>query len=93
MFRSASTLLPLELDSRVVPAIEATRFNEHCIEIVSDTLQTKLEGVGLRAFVFCGLLSFVIAAIGDSGPWSAGIWMLVIDYETLFRRLPAPTGR
>ncbi|CAG9265530.1 conserved membrane hypothetical protein [Burkholderia cepacia] len=78
MFRSASTLLPLELDSRVVPAIEATRFNEQCIEIISDTLQTELEGVGLRAFVFCGLLSFVIAAIVDSGPWSTGIWMLVL---------------
>ncbi|KRA02542.1 MAG: hypothetical protein ACN6O5_23700 [Achromobacter sp.] len=76
LFRFASTLLPLDADAHETPAIEATRFNENCIEVISDTLQTGKEGELLRIFTFSGIFLFFYALIGGFGGWSAGVLIL-----------------
>lgn len=58
LFRFASTLLPALLDTQEPAAIVATRLNDHCVEVVSNTLQTEGAGFLLRLFTFFGLLSF-----------------------------------
>jgi hypothetical protein len=73
LFRFASTLLPLRLDMHETAAIEATRFNDNCIEVVSDTLQNDHEGVILQAFTFSGLFSLLFAVVGGFGGWSVGV--------------------
>lgn len=57
LFRFASTLLPALPDTQEPAAIVATRLNEHCVEVVSNTLQTEGAGFLLRLFTFFGLLS------------------------------------
>lgn len=78
LFRFASTLLPLRPGIQEPAAIEATRFNEHCIEVVSDTLQTEDAGFFLRLLTLYGLLSFFFAMIGGFGGWSVGVLILTL---------------
>lgn len=73
LFRFASTLLPLVPNTHEDSAIEATCFNENCIEVVSDTLQNDHEGVILQGFTFFGLFSLLFAVIGGYGGWSVGV--------------------
>ncbi|WP_338615899.1 hypothetical protein [Achromobacter sp. E1] len=75
LFRFASTLLPLDPAAHEVPAIEATRLNENCIEVVSDTLQGELEGVGLRLLTLFGLVVFYIALIAGVDDGFGMIWV------------------
>ncbi|UDG74014.1 hypothetical protein H4P35_17410 [Achromobacter sp. 77] len=58
LFRFASTLLPALPDTQESAAIVATRLNDDCAEVVSNTLQTEGAGFLLRLFTFFGLLSF-----------------------------------
>ncbi|WP_312538551.1 hypothetical protein [Achromobacter mucicolens] len=76
LFRFASTLLPALPDTQEPAAIVATRLNDHCVEVVSNTLQTEGAGFLLRPFTFFGLLSFFLAVIGVFGGWSAGVLIL-----------------
>lgn len=73
LFRFASTLLPLVPDTHEDAAIEATCFNENCIEVISDTLQKDDEGVILQGFTFAGLFSLLFAAVGGFGGWSVAV--------------------
>ncbi|MGE8670786.1 MAG: hypothetical protein ACN6PM_23850 [Achromobacter mucicolens] len=76
LFRFASTLLPALPDTQEPAAIVATRLNDHCVEVVSNTLQTEGAGFLLRLFTFFGLLSFFLAVFGVLGGWSAGVLIL-----------------
>ncbi|MFJ3465490.1 hypothetical protein [Achromobacter spanius] len=83
LFRFASTLLPLEPDAHETPAIQAIRFNDNCIEVVSDTLQTELEGVGLRIFTFFGLLVFLIAVVVGVDNWFGLVWVPILGLPVI----------
>lgn len=83
LFRFASTLLPLQPDTEDPAAIEATRYNEHCIEVVSDTLQNENAGFFLRMLTLYGLLSFFFAAFGGFGGWSVGVLILTLGLPCL----------
>ena len=83
LFRFASTVLPVVPDAHVVPAIEATRFNENCIEVISDTLQTESEGVGLRMFTFFGLLVFLIALNVGVDDWFGPVWVPILGLPVI----------
>ncbi|WP_313692649.1 hypothetical protein [Achromobacter mucicolens] len=76
LFRFASTLLPALPDTQESAAIVATRLNDDCAEVVSNTLQTEGAGFLLRLFTFFGLLSFFLAVFGVFGGWSAGVLIL-----------------
>ena len=83
LFRFASTILPLVPDTREDSAIEATCFNENCIEVVSDTLQSGDEGVMLQGFTFSGLVSLLFAVFGGFGGWSVGVVILSLGLPVL----------
>ncbi|CAB3737418.1 hypothetical protein LMG26690_05389 [Achromobacter animicus] len=83
LFRFASTLLPTAPGSYETPAIQAVRFNDDCIEVVSDTLQTELEGFGLRAFTFFGLLVFLIAVIVGVDNWFGVVWVPILGLPVI----------
>jgi len=78
-----STLLPVVPDAHEIPAIDATHFNENCVEGVSDTLQTELEGMGLRLCTFFGLLVFFIAVIVGVDDWFGPVWLYVLGLPVI----------
>ena len=83
LFRFASTLLPQFPDPKEPASIEAIRFNEQCIEVVSDTLQNVDEGVILQAFTFFGLFSLLFAMLGGLGGWSVGVLIFSLGLPSL----------
>ncbi|MGW9064206.1 hypothetical protein ACWGPO_08930 [Achromobacter animicus] len=82
LFRFASTLLPLQPDAQESSAIEATKFNEHCIEVVSD-MPTEGEGLILRMFTFFGLVVFFIAVVVGVDDWFGLIWLFVLGFPVI----------
>jgi len=83
IFRFASTLLPLAPGPKDSAAIEATRINEHCIEVISDSLKSEGHSLMLQVFTLIGLLVFFSAVIAGVDNGFGLIWLAVLGLPAI----------